>query len=34
MRLLKMEQRLLEAALAGFAPEDGPGLAPRPGEVD
>ena len=34
MRLLKMEQRWLEAALAGFAPEDGPRLAPRPGEVD
>jgi len=34
MRLLNMERRLLTATLAGFAPEDGPGLAPTRGEVD
>ncbi|NOY93833.1 MAG: hypothetical protein GXP55_21840 [Deltaproteobacteria bacterium] len=35
MRLLNLERRLLEATLAGFAPEGAAtGLSPLPGEID
>jgi hypothetical protein len=33
-RLLPFERRWAAAALEGFAPPEGPGLAPRPGEAD
>lgn len=32
--MLAFEERWATAVLAGFAPQDGPGIAPREGEVD
>jgi hypothetical protein len=34
MKLTKLEQRWAHDVLSGFAPTNGTGLAPRPGEVD
>ncbi len=34
MTLLRLERRWLQAILEAFTPSDGPGIAPRPGEVD